>query len=73
MAQSSLVLPVLANNPGDRLASIKQTIAEAKTEVAAIRRRTVGEAVTVESKAADNLHFLLVRLSGEVNRLALVL
>lgn len=74
MAQSSLVLPVLGNNPKDRLSYIKGTIAEMRGEVKTLReRKTVGGAVPVESKTVDSLHFLLLRLSGEVSRLGLCL
>jgi hypothetical protein len=72
MAQSSLSIPLLANNPQDRLGGIKETIGEMKEQVELLRTRKVG-ATVVESEAVNSLYFLLKRISGEVARLGMVL
>lgn len=73
MAQSSLMLPVLANNPHDRLGGIKETIGEMKSQVEVLRARKANGVVPVESEAVNSLYFLLKRLNGEVARLSMVL
>jgi hypothetical protein len=73
MAKSSLSIPVLANNPVDRLSYIKETVGEIDKEVQKLRNRQANGTVPVESVAAENAHFLIRRLNGELNRLGLVL
>ena len=72
MAPSSLSIPVLANNPKDRLAYIKGTAGEIREQVELLRMRKVG-ATVVESEAVNSLHFLVKRLNGELARLSLFL
>jgi hypothetical protein len=66
------MLPVLANNPRDRLAHIKGTVNEMREQVELLRTRKVG-ATTVESEAVNSLHFMIKRLSGDLSRLSLFL
>ena len=72
MAHSSLMLPVLANNPADRLAHIKKTVGEIRKQVELLRTRKVG-ATSVESEAVNELHYLIRGLSGDLSRLSLFL
>jgi hypothetical protein len=71
MAQSSLSIPVLANNPQDRLGIIKESIVEARELVDRLRRQV--KAGDPAFAPAEDLRFVLQRLAGDVNRLALVL
>lgn len=73
MAHSSLSIPVLANNPKDRLAHIKETVGEMRKQVELLRTRKVLGATTVESEAVNSLHFLIKGLSGDLSRLSLFL
>ena len=73
MAPSSLSIPVLANNPADRLTYIKGTVDEIDREVQKLRGRKVNGIVPVESVAAENAHFLIRRLNGELARLVMIL
>lgn len=72
MATSPLTIPVLANNPVDRLAHIKGTVNEMREQVELLRTRKVG-ATTVESEAVNSLHFMIKRLSGDLSRLGMFL
>jgi len=73
MAPSSLSIPVLANNPKDRLACIKETAGEIRKQVDLLRKRTVAGATSVESEAVNSLFSLSRRLNGELARLGLFL
>ncbi len=70
MAKSSLHIPVLANNPKDRLSYIKETVEEMDGQVQILRKRKVG-AVAVESEAVDSLHQLIRRMRGDLARLGM--
>jgi hypothetical protein len=72
MAKSSLHLPVLANNPKDRLSYIRETVEEMNDQVQVLRKRKVG-AVPVESEAVDSLYQLIRRMRGDLARLGLCL